>query len=80
MAGRRVARRRLASFVQQLDGSGGGSLLLARRQKSVVAKIGGVIKDGRGIIALGDYTIMPGDRIVVCCLPRSLKRIERLFL
>ena len=44
MAGRRVARRRLASFVQQLDGSGGGSLLLARRQKSVVAKIGGVIK------------------------------------
>ena len=46
MAGRRVARRRLASFVQQLDGSGGGSLLLARRQKSVVvAKIGGVIKD-----------------------------------
>ena len=44
------------------------------------AIIGGVIKDGLGIIALGDYTIIPGDRIVVCCLPRSLKRIERLFL
>ena len=48
MAGRRVARRRPASFVQQLDGSGGGGgLLLARRHKSVVvAKIGGgVLKD-----------------------------------
>lgn len=44
------------------------------------AIIGGVIKEGTGIIALGDYTIHPGDRIVVCCLPRSLKRIERLFL
>ena len=44
------------------------------------AIIGGVIKEGKGFIALGDYTILPGDRIVVCCLPRSLKRIERLFL
>jgi trk system potassium uptake protein TrkA len=44
------------------------------------AIIGGVIKDGEGIIALGDYTICAGDRIVVCCLPRSIKRIESLFL
>jgi len=44
------------------------------------AIIGGVIKEGVGIIALGDYTIRPGDRIVVCCLPRSIKRIESLFL
>jgi trk system potassium uptake protein TrkA len=44
------------------------------------AIIGGVIKEGVGIIALGDYTIEPGDRIVVCCLPRSIKRIEQLFL
>ena len=44
------------------------------------AIIGGVIKKGEGIIALGDYTILPGDRIVVCCLPRSIKRIESLFL
>src|SRR6056300_380027 len=44
------------------------------------AIIGGVIKDGVGVIALGDYTIEPGDRIVVCCLPRSIKRIEQLFL
>jgi trk system potassium uptake protein TrkA len=44
------------------------------------AIIGGVIKESVGIIALGDYTILPGDRIVVCCLPRSISRIERLFL
>ena len=31
-----------------------------------LATIGGVIRDGLGIIALGDYTIMPGDRVVVC--------------
>ena len=44
------------------------------------AIIGGVIKEGRGIIALGDYKIMPGDRIVVCCLPKAIKRVESLFL
>ena len=44
------------------------------------AIIGGVIKQEVGIIALGDYKIEAGDRIVVCCLPRSIKRIEQLFL
>ena len=31
------------------------------------------------IIALGDYTIEAGDRVLVCSLPRSIKRIEGLF-
>ena len=44
------------------------------------AIIGGVIRDGRGIIALGDFRITEGDRVVVCCLPRSISRIEKLFL
>ena len=44
------------------------------------ANIGGVVRDGRGIIALGDFKIMEGDRVVVCCLPEAIKRIERLFL
>ena len=44
------------------------------------ATIGGVIRDGLGIIALGDYTIMPGDRVVVCAMPRAIKRVESLFL
>nr|WP_298930091.1 Trk system potassium transporter TrkA [uncultured Allomuricauda sp.] len=44
------------------------------------ASIGGVIRDGKGIIALGDFKIMKGDRVVVCCLPKAIPRIEKLFL
>ncbi|MED5363504.1 MAG: NAD-binding protein, partial [Bacteroidota bacterium] len=46
---------------------------------SRTATIGGVIREGEGIIALGDFEIMPGDRVLVCCLPKSISRIERLF-
>jgi len=44
------------------------------------AIIGGVIRDGEGLIALGDFQIRAGDRVVVCCLPRSIKKVEKLFL
>ncbi|MCL6275141.1 Trk system potassium transporter TrkA [Muricauda sp. 2012CJ35-5] len=44
------------------------------------ASIGGVIRDGKGIIALGDFKILEGDRVVVCCLPKAIPRIEKLFL
>ena len=44
------------------------------------ATIGGVIKEGQGIIALGDYKIKAGDRVVVCSLPRALNKVESLFL
>lgn len=44
------------------------------------AIIGGIIRHGEGIIALGEFLIKPGDRIVVCCLPRSIKKVEKLFL
>ncbi len=44
------------------------------------ASIGGVIRDGKGIIALGDFKIQEGDRVVVCCLPKAIPRIEKLFL
>jgi len=44
------------------------------------AIIGGVIRKGTGLIALGDFKIKEGDRVVVCCLPRSIKRVEKLFL
>ncbi len=43
------------------------------------AIIGGVIKEGKGIIALGDYTILPDDRVVVCCLPEAVEKVESLF-
>jgi trk system potassium uptake protein TrkA len=44
------------------------------------AIIGGVIREGEGIIALGDFRIQSGDRIVVCCLPQSIKKVEKLFV
>ncbi len=44
------------------------------------ATIGGVVRDGKGIIALGGFEIQAGDRVVVCCLPKAIPKIERLFL
>ena len=46
---------------------------------SRTATIGGVIRNNQGIIALGDFEILPGDRVLVCCLPKSISKIERLF-
>ena len=43
------------------------------------AIIGGVIRDEEGFIALGDFKIVSGDRVVVCCLPQSIKKIESYF-
>jgi trk system potassium uptake protein TrkA len=43
------------------------------------AIIGGVIRNGEGISALGDFLIEAGDRVVVCCLPRSIKKVEGFF-
>ena len=44
------------------------------------ATIGGVVRDGEGYIALGDFKIIEGDRVVVCCLPRSIKQVEKMFV
>jgi len=44
------------------------------------AIIGGVIRDGVGLIALGDFKIKEGDRVVVCSLLKSIKGVEKLFL
>ncbi len=44
------------------------------------AIIGGVVRDDIGLIALGDFKIQEGDRVVVCCLLKSIKRVEKLFL
>ncbi len=44
------------------------------------ATIGGVIRNEKGIIALGDFMITEGDRVVVCCLPKAIPKIEKLFL
>lgn len=43
------------------------------------AIIGGIIRNGIGITALGDFKVESGDRIVVCCLPQSIKKVEVFF-
>ena len=43
------------------------------------AIIAGVIRDGKGYIVLGDFKILSGDRIVVCCLIDSIQKVEKLF-
>lgn len=43
------------------------------------AIIGGVIRNDVGIIPLGDFQIEMGDKVVVCCLPRSITQVERFF-
>jgi trk system potassium uptake protein TrkA len=43
------------------------------------AIIGGIIRDGEGITALGSFRVQADDRIVVCCLPQSIKKVERFF-
>ena len=44
------------------------------------AIIGGVIRDKEGIIALGDFVIQLGDRVLVCSTPEVLSKVESLFL
>lgn len=43
------------------------------------AIIGGVIRNGTGMIPLGSFKIEAGDRVVVCCLPRSITEVEKFF-
>ncbi|MGD1945608.1 MAG: Trk system potassium transporter TrkA [Croceivirga sp.] len=44
------------------------------------AIIGGVIRNGEGLIALGDFKVAEGDKVVVCALPKAIPKIEKLFL
>ena len=44
------------------------------------AIIGGIVRNGKGMIVLGDFTIIAGDRVVVCCLPQSIQKVEKLFV
>jgi trk system potassium uptake protein TrkA len=43
------------------------------------AIIGGIIRNDEGLIALGDFKIKPLDKVVVCCLPKAIKSVEKLF-
>jgi trk system potassium uptake protein len=43
------------------------------------ATIGGVIRGQEGIIALGDFKIQEGDRVVVCSLLKTISEVEKFF-
>lgn len=43
------------------------------------AIIGGVIRNGEGMITLGNFKIQEGDRVVVCSMPEAIKKVEKLF-
>jgi len=43
------------------------------------AIISGVIRDGQGLIVLGDFKLLENDRVVVCCLMDSVKEVENFF-
>ncbi len=41
--------------------------------------IGGLIRDGKGLLVTGDTLIQPGDHVVVFCLSMTIKKIEKFF-
>jgi len=43
------------------------------------AIIGGVIRNDIGIIALGDFKIQKDDKVVVCCFPKTIAKVEKFF-
>ena len=44
------------------------------------AIIGGVIRDDKGLIALGDFQIKEGDKVLICSLFEGISKVEKLFL
>ena len=43
------------------------------------ATVGGVIRNGKGLIALGNFQIQAGDKVVVSCLADALSKVEKFF-
>ena len=41
--------------------------------------IGGMIRNGEGVLVTGDTLIQPGDHVVVFCLGMMIKKIEKFF-
>ncbi|KAA6352260.1 Trk system potassium uptake protein TrkA [termite gut metagenome] len=41
--------------------------------------IGGMIRNGEGILVTGDTQIQPGDHVVVFCLDMMIKKVEKFF-
>jgi trk system potassium uptake protein len=43
------------------------------------AIIGGVVRRGVGYTAMGNFQVLPKDRVVVLCRPECIKKMEQLF-
>ena len=43
------------------------------------AIIGGIVRGEESIIAVGDTSIAPGDKVVIFSLPGGIKKIEKFF-
>ncbi len=41
--------------------------------------IGGLVRNGKGILVTGNTLIQPGDHVVVFCLSMTIKKIEKFF-
>ncbi len=54
-----------------------GPLYTLSLPKSTI--IGGIVRDGKGIVAVGSTKIEPGDNVTVFCRRDQLQKIEKLF-
>ena len=43
------------------------------------AVFGGIIRDGKAMMSLGDFQIKTGDKVIVFCLPEAISTVEELF-
>jgi trk system potassium uptake protein TrkA len=43
------------------------------------AVFGGIIRDGKALMSLGNMQIQSGDKVIVFCLPEAISTVERLF-
>ena len=41
--------------------------------------IGGIVRNGRGILPNGNTQILPGDTVVAFCLESNIKKLEQYF-
>ncbi|MBE6287964.1 MAG: Trk system potassium transporter TrkA [Mediterranea massiliensis] len=41
--------------------------------------IGGLVRNGEGVVVMGNTQILPGDHVVVFCLNMMIKKIEKFF-
>ncbi|GFR77285.1 trk system potassium uptake protein TrkA [Elysia marginata] len=60
-----------------------GSLINGKKVKDFdmprSAVIGGVVREKRGLVPSGDFEIKEGDKVVTCCLPEAISKMESLF-